>query len=85
VVRHARATRVEVLLERRGSRVVTIVEDNGVGFDSHAVAQSGHLGLFGMQERAEMLGGTLVVESAPGAGTTVLVEVPHVHSHSDRR
>jgi two-component system sensor histidine kinase UhpB len=45
--------------------------------------QNGRLGLVGVQERAEMLGGTLVVESKPGAGTTLVVEVPYAHSHID--
>ena len=85
VLRHARATRVDVLLERRGDRVVTIVEDDGVGFDLGAAGESGRLGLFGMRERAKMLGGTLVVESTPGTGATVLVEVPYVDSDPDRR
>jgi len=84
VVRHAQATRVDVLLERRGGRVVVIVEDDGVGFDPGTAMQSGRLGLFGMQERAKMLGGALEVESTPEAGTTVLVEVPYVNLHSDR-
>ena len=84
VVRHAQATRVDVLLERRSDRVIAIVEDNGIGFDPEAAVMDGHLGLFGMRERAEMLGGTLTVESAPGAGTTVFVEVPYGDTHPHR-
>jgi PAS domain S-box-containing protein len=83
VIRHAQASRVDVLLERRGDQVVTIVEDNGIGFEPEAVEQSTHLGLVGMRERAEMLEGTLAVESAAGTGTTIYVEVPYVHSHPD--
>jgi signal transduction histidine kinase len=78
VIRHARATRVDVLLERRGSKLVVLVEDNGIGFDPTIAAHSDRLGLFGMRERTEMLGGKLAVESAPNAGTTVLMEVPYV-------
>ncbi|RME40691.1 MAG: hypothetical protein D6796_16880, partial [Caldilineae bacterium] len=82
VARHARATRVGVLLERRDDRLVAIVEDDGVGFAPEEVAQTnGRLGLFGMRERAEMLGGTLSIESEPGKGTTIFVEVKHAHSH----
>lgn len=86
IVRHARATRADVLLERRGDRVVVVVEDNGHGFDADVArfAQQGHLGLVGMQERAEMLGGSLVIESLTGAGTTIVVEVPYDNSHFDR-
>jgi PAS domain S-box-containing protein len=83
IVRHAQATQVAVLLERRGDQLITIIEDNGAGFDFQAAGQNGRLGLLGMRERAEMLGGTLVVESTPGTGTTIYVEVPYVHTHSD--
>ena len=84
VVRHAKASAVDVLAERRGGRVVVMVEDNGVGFDPEQVAASGQLGLLGMKERAETLGGTLTLESSPSAGTTVVVEVPDADSHPDR-
>ena len=84
VIRHAQATRVDVLLERRDDQIVTIVEDDGVGFDPHEAAQSGRMGIFGMRERAEMLDGTLVIESTVGTGTTVFVEVPYAHQDPDR-
>jgi PAS domain S-box-containing protein len=76
VVRHARASAVDVLMERREGKVVVVVEDDGVGFQPGEARAPGQLGLVGMRERAEMLGGNLTVESAPGAGTTVVVEVP---------
>jgi PAS domain S-box-containing protein len=85
VARHAQASRVGVLLECRGERLVVIVEDDGLGCDPQAALQSGRLGLLGIRERAEMLGGSLEMESSPGAGTTLFVEVPYVHSHPDRR
>ncbi len=78
VVNHARASRVDVLLEQRREKVILMIEDDGVGFE-YVQAQSGkngRLGLVGIHERAEMLGGSLVIESEPGAGTTILVEVP---------
>ncbi|MEA3339417.1 MAG: GAF domain-containing protein [Chloroflexota bacterium] len=78
VARHAQATRLDVLLERRGDKIVILIEDNGVGFDTEGAIKSGRLGLFGIRERAEMLGGALTIESAIGAGTTVLVEIPDV-------
>ncbi len=86
VVRHAHATRVDVLVERRGDRVMVMVEDDGVGFEPDSGRKRGedHLGLLGLEERAEALGGTLTVESAPGAGTTVVVEVPIADPHPDR-
>ncbi len=84
VTRYAQATRVDVLLEQRQDTLALIVEDNGVGFDPAAARQGDRLGLFGMRERAEMLGGELLVESAANRGTTILVEVPYVHSHPHR-
>ena len=83
-VRHARATRVDVLLEQRGDRLIALVEDNGIGFDLGAAQRGGRLGLFGMRERAEMFGGALVVESEAGFGTTVLLEMPYDAAHPHR-
>lgn len=77
VIRHARATRADVLLEQRGDKLIVLVEDNGVGFDPTMAKQAGHLGLFGIRERAEMLDGTLVLESSPDSGTTLILEVPY--------
>ncbi|MCJ7442564.1 MAG: GAF domain-containing protein [Thermoanaerobaculaceae bacterium] len=84
-IRHARASKVSVLLERRGGRLIALIEDDGVGFEYDAAMRSGRLGLVGMRERAEMLGGHLRVESSPGRGTTVVVEVPFASSRPDRR
>ncbi len=85
VVRHAKATHVDVVLEHRGATVMAMVEDNGVGFVPGAVQRSNeHIGLLGLRERAEALGGTLTIESTPGAGTTILVEVQSADPHFDR-
>ena len=56
--------------------MITIVEDNGVGFITTSPTVVSHLGLFGMRERIEMLGGTLTIESTPGRGTMINAEVP---------
>lgn len=76
VVRHAGANRVSVLLECNGEQVVAIVEDDGRGFDANDAASLGRLGIMGMRERAEVLGGSFTIESAAGKGTTVYVAVP---------
>jgi signal transduction histidine kinase len=80
VFRHARARRVGVLLERRMTQVSLIVDDDGQGFDATALlnssATAGKLGLLGMQELATLGGGSVQVESTPGAGTTVLARLP---------
>lgn len=75
IARHAQATSVSVLVERRNERVRAIVEDNGVGFELSA-AHSDRLGLYGMRERAKLLNGTLMIESTPGRGTSIYVDVP---------
>jgi signal transduction histidine kinase len=79
VARHAQARGVSVLLECRRSAVKLIVEDDGVGFDAMAEQHAGsrdRLGLYGMRERASLVGGQLVIESSPGLGTAVYVEIP---------
>jgi signal transduction histidine kinase len=75
VVRHAHATRVDILLEKHDNQLIVVVEDNGIGFDPQNPKVS-QLGVFGMRERAEMLGGKLTIESAHGQGCTILLEVP---------
>ncbi len=75
VLRHAHANRVTVRLDTCGGRAFLEVADDGVGFEP-ALSGGAGLGLRGMRERAERLGGRLHVESAPGAGTRVRVELP---------
>ena len=76
VARHARATQVGVGLERRGRSVVATVEDDGAGFDVDEARHSGRLGLIGMTERIDLLGGRLTIESSTAGGTTVRAEIP---------
>ncbi len=76
VALHAQATRVDVLLSRTDKRVSAIVEDDGVGFVPGLTMTEDQLGLFGMRERIEMLGGILTIESSPGKGTTIKAEAP---------
>ena len=76
VERHAKATRVSVELKCIGGQRLTLsIEDNGTGFDPAAVA-SDHYGLVGLREQAELIGAQLRIESAPGAGTSVIVTLP---------
>ncbi|HEV2071204.1 MAG TPA: GAF domain-containing sensor histidine kinase [Acidimicrobiales bacterium] len=77
VVRHARASRVDVTIERSRETVTTTVADDGVGFDPEARSiRARRLGLTSMRERAQVLGGTVVVTSRAGRGTTVSVTIP---------
>jgi len=75
VVKHAQARRVEIRLEQEGDTVSLTVQDDGAGFDPQA-DYPGHVGLLSMQERAQKLGGTLEVESAPNSGARLTVTLP---------
>jgi signal transduction histidine kinase len=77
--KHAKASRVSIQIRRIGSLVNCSIQDDGAGFDASAIL-SDHgrrgLGLIGMQERLNAVGGTLLIDSAPGRGTKLLVRVP---------
>ncbi|MFL5916225.1 MAG: GAF domain-containing protein [Gaiellaceae bacterium] len=75
IVKHANARNISVSLVRRESGVAAVVEDDGAGFDQRTMRAEG-IGLLGMRERLALLDGRLEVESRPGAGTTVVAEVP---------
>jgi signal transduction histidine kinase len=79
VLKHARAGRVSLIVERRADHVLAIVEDDGRGFDVKAVMSApdvgARLGLLAMQERVALVGGTLEIESGAG-GTSLFVQIP---------
>ena len=79
VLKHAGATRVVVTLNRLKDSASVIIEDDGRGFDGEGAMESdsrARLGLLGMKERVAFAGGTLAIESSPGAGTSVLIRIP---------
>ncbi len=79
VAKYADARNVSVVLRHRDSKLVVVIEDDGRGFDVVSVMASPNqekLGLFGMYERASLIGGKLTIESQPGEGTTIFLEVP---------
>jgi signal transduction histidine kinase len=75
IVKHANAHNISVSIAPRGSTVAAVIEDDGVGFDQRAVPGEG-VGLLGMRERLSFVDGRLEIESRPGAGTTIVAEVP---------
>lgn len=76
IVRHAQAKSASILIEKHGDTVRAIVEDDGIGFDVNTNQGELHLGLLGMRERAELLNGTLTIESTPGQGTSIFIQIP---------
>lgn len=76
VWRHAQAQRAAVRFAADGDDVVVAIEDDGVGFAVEGVEGQRHFGLLTMRERAESVGGTLTIASAPGQGTRVVARLP---------
>ena len=89
VAKHAHATRVSIVLERSDAGVSVIIEDQGWGFVVGILPsgynQGQHLGVLGMRERIEAVGGSLDIESIPGTGTTVFARVPFGHESGKNR
>jgi signal transduction histidine kinase len=87
VLKHAQAHNLSIVLERRSKRLHIIIEDDGVGFRPEAVASKNGssrgergsripLGLSGIRERLSLVDGTLWIESEPGDGTTLFIQIP---------
>jgi PAS domain S-box-containing protein len=76
VIRHSKASRVDVSLRAEGEILTLSVEDDGRGFDLRELPESAGLGVAGMRERAELIGGTLEIRSRPREGTRVQLKVP---------
>jgi signal transduction histidine kinase len=83
MIRHAKAAHASVIVLRQIHDITMIVEDDGQGFDMAMVKEKGDqcLGLIGMQERVNLLGGNFVIESNPGDGTTIRVRIPLSEEH----
>jgi len=76
ILKHAEATRISVELRQSETSASLEIADNGLGFDTAVARQRGGLGLLGLEERAEAIGGLLFIDSHPGSGTLIRVEVP---------
>jgi two-component system sensor histidine kinase UhpB len=78
--KHAKATQVKGMVVRMDDGVKMVIEDDGVGFDANAVGlgdgQGLGMGLFGMEERVELVGGTLTIDGAIQSGTRVTAFIP---------
>jgi len=92
IIRHAQAHHASVVILRQIHEITMLIEDDGQGFDMAMVKEKGDqcLGLMGMRERVNLLGGNFVIEAAPGEGTTIRVIIPlseenDVHTDSNSR
>jgi PAS domain S-box-containing protein len=87
IERHAKAANVNIVINFGRERIYLEVTDDGQGFNVQNVfggsPANGHLGLVGMQERAELSGGKLEISSTPGKGTTVVVSIPVAAPNTD--
>jgi signal transduction histidine kinase len=85
VARHAQASQAEVQIQKLDGAVCMTIKDDGKGFQEERMLRAKRgkrLGLLGMRERLEMVGGHLTVTSAPGKGTTVLAQIPLIDRKS---
>ena len=83
IAKHAKAQEASIILTQSNERICAIIEDDGVGFDADAEEVQGNggdhrlgLGLRGIGERVSILQGVFTVESSPGEGTTLYVDIP---------
>jgi len=78
VARHAKASQVDIQIADLGKEIVVIVQDDGVGMSDPQITKQRRYGLLGMSERAQFLGGHMIIESAPGKGTRVEASLPYL-------
>jgi len=76
VLKHAHATRVDIVLAANDGQIILVIEDDGVGFDTSEGANGKGFGLAGMRERAALVGASVQIESTPGRGTAVFLRCP---------
>lgn len=80
IAKHAQATKVNVRLKKGLNKLALEIADNGLGFDTAILSAKGDnytpLGIYGMRERVTLLHGKFIIESDPGKGTSLVVEIP---------
>jgi signal transduction histidine kinase len=73
IVKHARGRPVDIVLTRQNGKVAVVIEIDGRGFEQQPKRESG---LRGIRDRAALAGGQLTIESQPGTGTVLRIEIP---------
>ena len=76
ILRHAQATRVDIAIKAEAAEFVLTIRDNGKGITEAEKSGSGSLGILGMQERANLVGGAITIAGIKGKGTVITVRVP---------
>ncbi len=76
VIKHAKASHLDIQIHNEGDHISATIEDNGTGFDTSLLETSGGIGVKGMIARVEFLGGKMEYDSAPGKGTVVVIHIP---------
>ncbi|MBK6967292.1 MAG: hypothetical protein IPH20_26220 [Bacteroidales bacterium] len=75
ITRHSRASELDIALSRDSGKVLFVISDNGVGFDTGILKKNASLGLLSMRERALSIDAEFSIESAPGEGTTIILRI----------
>jgi signal transduction histidine kinase len=87
--KHADGAPIHVVVQQQGAVLVAAVQDEGPGFDMNAIssnyAERGSLGIINMQDRARLVEGNVVIDSAPGQGTRVRLTVPLTQRRTSAR
>jgi signal transduction histidine kinase len=76
VIKHARATEIQLQLARHDDYISILIEDNGIGFNASKLPQKQGMGLASIKKRVEVKGGSFHIDSTPGHGTTVGIDIP---------
>jgi len=76
IIKHAQATEATIHLTNHDDNINIIIEDNGVGFDSSKMDQADGMGLQNIKKKIIQLGGTLEIDTTPGKGTTIIIDIP---------
>ena len=77
IAKHAQAAHADITIEHEPNALVVRIEDDGVGFSPQAPRKPQSFGLFGLRERASLMGGEVTITSVPGEGTSVELRLPH--------